>query len=313
MDPLSDLLATLRPSGAVFYGGRVPAPWGLAHPAGPAAFHAVLGGPCHVELGGGLGGAVLGPGDLALLPRGHAHALRDAPGTAALPLDAFRARVETGPACGAAEPADGVTELVCGELRFEPGEAHPLLDALPPLVVVRAGAAGRVPWLDHTLSFLACEARSGRPGASMLMAHLASVLFIHAVRAHLAEADAGDGAGGDGAPARSVLVALRDPGVAAALGAFHREPGEPWTVDTLARHAGMSRTAFAERFRALVGEPPLTYATRWRMHHAARLLRTERIALADIAARVGYGSEAAFNRTFKRWMRVPPGRYRRAA
>ena len=313
MDPLSDLLTTLRPSGAVFYGGRVRAPWGLALPAGAAAFHAVLGGPCHVELEGGLGGALLGPGDLVLLPRGHAHALRGAPGTTALPLEAFLARAEppATPACEPDGPTEGVTELVCGELRFEPGDAHPLLDALPPLVVVRADAAGRVPWLDHTLGFLACEARSGRPGASMLMAHLASVLFIHAVRAHLA--GVGAAPGGDGAPTRSVLVALRDPGVAAALGAFHRDPGDPWTVDALARHAGMSRTAFAERFRALVGEPPLTYATRWRMHHAARLLRTERIALADIAARVGYGSEAAFNRTFKRWMRVPPGRYRRAA
>ncbi len=325
MDLLTDLLHSLHPRGAGFWRTRVAAPWGMTLPAGDAAYHVVLDGACVLSVDGE-GDIDLGPGDFVLLPRGHAHVLRDAPGSPAPPLaDVSASRVSRrhipepltpglhapeaapcvpGTARSAADPT-GAATLVCGTVAFERAPTHPLLTALPPVIVVRAAERAGVPWLEASLGFLSCEATSERAGATAVVGHLSSVLFIQAVRAHLGHA-------GETGP--GVLRAMRDDRLGAALAAVHAAPEHPWTVEALASEAALGRTVFAARFREAVGEPPLAYVTRWRMHRAAALLRGDtRLPLADVAARVGYESEAAFHRTFTRWMHATPARFRRAA
>jgi AraC-like DNA-binding protein len=160
-----------------------------------------------------------------------------------------------------------------------------------------------VKWLETSLQFMASEMASGQPGAETVVSRLADILFVQAVRAHLAQGRAG---------ATGWLRAIVDPRIGPALSLIHQRPEEPWTVEALASRVAMSRSAFAARFTALVEEPPLTYLTRWRMHRATRLLRTSPANVGEIAARVGYEAEAAFNKAFKRWIGVPPGAYRRA-
>ncbi|MEM1271315.1 MAG: AraC family transcriptional regulator, partial [Bacteroidota bacterium] len=173
------------------------------------------------------------------------------------------------------------------------------------VIVLRRGEHEQTPWLRNTLGFIACEARSGRLGASALVGHLSNVLFIQAIRAHVAQTDA---------PAQGWLRGLMDPHIAPALAQIQQRPDASWTVESLAYEARLSRSAFSNRFRDVVGEPPMTFLTRWRMLEAARLLRTRRSdTLADVSALVGYESEASFSRTFKRVIGQSPGRYRSAA
>ncbi len=295
-DALDAVLHTLAPRGAVAGQQTHRGTWREEVEAGAVSFHAVLGGRCAVTVGAsGAGAVVLGAGDLAVLPHGHAAVIANAP-------DADDAG------------GDAAVTVVSGELAFGGVSAadgpHPLLAVLPPLLVVRADAPDaarcpsgeRAPWLAHTLAFLACESSSARLGAGTVMGHLASVLFIVAVRAHLGAADIGPG----------WLRAFADPATAPALAAVQAHPAAPWTVEALAREAGLSRSAFSARFREAAGVAPMQFVTAWRMREAARLMRASpRAALADVAGRVGYESEAAFNRTFKRHLLRTPGAYRR--
>ncbi|HSG39546.1 MAG TPA: AraC family transcriptional regulator, partial [Thermoanaerobaculia bacterium] len=157
-------------------------------------------------------------------------------------------------------------------------------------------------WLGMTLRFLAAEARHPRPGAETLISRLTDVIFVQALRAWIESQPEGTG---------GWLGALRDRQTAAALGHIHREPERDWSVVSLASAVGMSRSSFASRFTALVGETPLAYLTRWRMHLASDLLRSRGLSVSQIAGRVGYESEAAFSKAFKREVGVPPGALRR--
>jgi AraC-like DNA-binding protein len=300
LDPLDAALAGLHPRGAFYVRSDLGAPWGFSAEPGLASFHFVESGRC-VLSAEGAGDVELAAGDLAVLPHGPALAFRDAPGTPAPPLDALLSR-QPEPGRGLDGAGDGPrTALVCGGVAFDDAVPHPVLDALPPVLVLRRAVQDEAPWLAHTLRFLACEARSGRPGAATVMGHLGSVLFVQAVRAAL---------GGAGAP--GWLGALADPHVGPALRAIHRVPEAPWTVEALGREGGLGRSAFAARFRAAVGEAPMRHVARWRIYHAARHLRTG-ATLAEAAGRVGYESEAAFGRAFKRWTGRSPGALRRAA
>lgn len=304
MDLLSRALQALHPHGAACYRRVFRAPWELRGADGPAAYYVVLEGRCLLETEESEP-VWLEAGDTAVLPRGAAHTLRDAPETLASPVEVLTAA--HAPEAGGVLRVPGAgpqTTLVCGFVAFTDAVTPPLLAALPPLIVVRRAQRAGMPWLEHTLAFLTRESQGDRPGASATMAHLSCVLFVQALRAYLDEAPA---------DARGWLCALRDAQISRVLMAVHAAPAAPWTVAALAAEAGMSRSAFAVRFRALVGEPPLQYVTRWRMHEAARLLRSEPATLAEIAERVGYASEAAFGRVFKRYLNRAPGRYRRQA
>jgi len=194
--------------------------------------------------------------------------------------------------------------LVTGSFHFEDRRNNPLLSVLPNLIVLPGEMSRNVHWLEPTLKFIACEAASGRPGAQTVVSRLADVLFIQIVRGYLATLPPG---------ASGWLGALGDAQIGAALGLIHQSPELDWTVQSLAARVAMSRSAFASRFARLVGEPPLAYVTRWRMQKAAGLLRQSSATLADIAERVGYDSEAAFSKAFKRTVGSAPGAYRRAA
>ncbi len=238
-----------------------------------------------------------------VLPHGRGHQLADSQGRRAVPLERLLAGNRSG-RCAVLHHGGGGPEtlLICGAFRFRQRHGHPLLSLLPEAIHLR-GDGGRAPeWLDATLKFLASEARSARPGRETLVSRLTDVLFVQVVRAWLAEQPQGRG---------GWLGALRDPRIGAALAAMHEHPERPWTVGTLAALAGSSRSPFAGRFAALVGEPPLAYLTGWRMQVAARLLLSGRSSIGEVASRVGYASEPAFSKAFKRAMGVAPGAYRR--
>jgi AraC-like DNA-binding protein len=305
MDVLTDVLETLRARGACYARLAARAPFGVSLAGGSlAAFHLVLEGSCSLAVEGQPGIELHG-GDLVAIPHGLSHSITDVPGSATERLrDLLGKERKPGPATLEIGGRGKGTTLICGKIEFERTEGHPLLGALPPVIHLRGGSSALVEWLDPTLRFIASEAGSKRPGAQTVVSRLADVLFIQIVRGHLATVD----------PETSGwLGALGDPQIGAALGLIHESPGNAWTVQSLASSAGMSRSAFASRFARLVGEPPLHYLTRWRMQKAQSLLREGRTSLSDVAARVGYDSEAAFSKAFKRAVGAAPGAYRRRA
>jgi AraC-like DNA-binding protein len=306
MDVLTDVLQTVRVN-AVCYGRvELTAPWGFqADATADALFHVVLRGACVLEVDGVDGEVQLSSGDLFALPHGNAHVLRDASGTPARPLaELLACKNESGDRVARYGGGGSAATLVCGAFHFEDQRNNPLLNVLPPLILIRGEEGRAVQWLEPTLQFIAAEAVSDQPGAQTVLSRLADILFIQIVRAHLAGASEKD---------RGWLRALAEPQIGAALSLIHQDPAHAWTVASLAQRVGMSRSTFAGRFTELVGEPPLHYVTRWRMQKAAGLLRDGRATLADIADRVGYESEAAFSKAFKRWVGSAPGAYRKAA
>ena len=300
-DPLDAALAALRPRGVFLYRGEFAAPWGLSDTSGLAFFHIVEAGRCWLTAGDMT--VALDAGDLAVVPGGVEAAFRDAPGTPAPPVADLLARYPPDAANVLRNDGPGPrTALVCGGLAFDEALPHPVLAALPPVLVLRGAAHDGTPWLVQTLQFITCESRSGRPGAATVMGHLASVLFIQAIRAALADR-----------AAPGWLGAVSDAHVGPALSAIQQAPERPWTVEALGREAGLGRSAFAARFRAAVGESPMQHVTRWRVYHAARLLREGRLPVAHVGERVGYESDAAFSRAFRRWTGRAPGEIRRAS
>ena len=251
------------------------------------------------------GAIPLAGGDFVFLPQGHAHSLRDAPGTPAPPISELVTCQGGGPVGVHRLGGGGApTTLVSGCFTFEhPGE-NPLIDCLPPVIHVKSDGGSAVRWLEATLQFMATETASDQPGTATVVSRLADILFVHAVRAHLA---------GGCSDAHGWLRALADPHVGAALRVMHERPGEPWTVEALAEQVAMSRSAFAARFKAQVGDGPLGYLTRWRMQKAAKLLHDSDRTVAAVAHAVGYETDAAFGKAFRRHLGMTPGEYRTRA
>ncbi|MFG1947083.1 AraC family transcriptional regulator [Nonomuraea sp. NPDC048826] len=279
MDVLSDAVAAARAGRP--HASRVirKVPFADSIPAGEGAgFHLVLQGSC-VLLGPDAEPAALAVGDVAFLPRAAAH------------------RLTAGPA---AQPG-GTTVLLSGGYRLDRERAHPLLAELPEIMHLPA-KVGRDPALHATVDLLGHELDGPPgPGGDAALPALLDLLLLYILRAWLAERTGGWAA------------ALGDPAVAAALRAVHADPARPWTVEELGRRGGLSRAAFARRFNALVGRPPLAYLTWWRLATAARLLRDTDTPLTAIAGQVGYGSEHALAHAFKREYGLAPGAYRRDA
>lgn len=300
-DVLADVLGRVRLQGRVFCCADLSAPWSLALPGGPDVhFHVVEHGGGYLRIHGEGGATALGSGDLVIVMGGGGHVLSDGAGVPAVPLGQLvelgggrRHRLRHGG--GGAE-----TRLVCGAFRFEAVPGDPLLGVLPAVLHVRAERARG--WLAPALDLLMHEARHPGPGSEMLLTRLTDVVFVQAVRAWVEEQPKGHG---------GWLGALRDPQIGAALGLIHRQSGRPWTVASLAREVALSRSPFAARFTALVGEPPLAYLTRWRMLVAADLLRRGELHVGEVGRRVGYESEPAFSKAFRRWFGAPPVTYRR--
>ena len=298
MDVLSDVIASMRVGRSKFTRTRRVGPWGNRFGPYPGAgFHIVLQGSCWLVPPAGPA-VPLTAGDVVFLPHGAQH------GVASTPAPSPRLLPPAPPGDlddGAGDAAPDV-QLLCGAYRLDRGQAHPLLRALPDVVHLPA-RLGRHPALRAAVDLLAGDLEQRQPGSDATLPALLDLLLVYIMRAWLEEQ-----AGTTGWPA-----ALADPAVAAALHRIHREPAHPWTVQSLGAVAGLSRTAFARRFTELVGQPPLSYLTWWRLATGARLLRQTDAPLATVARQVGYGSEFAFAAAFRREYGIAPGRFRRTA
>jgi AraC-like DNA-binding protein len=303
-DPLGESLHFLRMSGAFYCRSELTAPWGLTLPPMPGYmwFHAPTAGQALLE-SEGAEARLLRPGDFALVPHGEGHALRsdpeaDAPGILDLEREEVSERYEILRYGGGGAP----TALICGAVRFDHPAARNLVSVLPGTLHVESAGAAQPEWMQVTLRLMAAELRELRPGSEAVITRLADILVVQAVRSWLES---------DPAARTGWLGALQDQQIGRAIALIHREPARPWTVASLARELAMSRSAFAARFTELVGEPVMRYVARWRMQVAFDSLRDEHATVGELANRLGYRSEAAFARAFKRVMGIPPGAVRR--
>lgn len=325
-DVLSDLLRSVRLRGAVFYYVSYRGEWAAAAPPAREIADAVMPGAEHVmayhmlvkgdgwAAVSGEGPVRLGAGDLLMLPHGDAHVMSEAPGLEACDGDAdwvYETRHHPRPvpiayhrgvvAPGAFLPVDDAdTVLICGFLGCDLKPFNPLISALPHLLHLPAGNMGA--WVSCVMEQAVSETRERRPGGDAVLERLSEMLFVDAVRRYLETLPA---------EATGWLAGLRDRFVGRALTLLHEEPARDWTVDALGSEVGLSRSALHERFVALVGQPPMQYLASWRMQVAAGLLRASQSNVMDIALQVGYDSEAAFTRAFKRLMGEPPAAWRR--
>lgn len=311
MDVLSDVIAVMRTGQPRSARVQWHAPWGQRYtPVPGAGFHIILRGSCWLIPPDGAPIA-LGVGDVVFLPHGREHGLADGPstplsGAACDPRDGRRYEHRyAAPPAGLADPdqVKATTVTLCGAYQLDPDRAHPLLSDLPDIVHLPA-RLGHHADLHAAVDLLGGELEQPRPGADTLVPALLDVLLLYILRAWFNEQYDRDTTTGWAA-------ALRDSAILAALHGIHHDLARPWTVEQLAAHASLSRAAFARRFTALVGQPPLTYLTWWRMTTAARLLRDTDAPLSTVAKQVGYGSEFAFAGAFKRQYGIAPGKYRR--
>lgn len=270
---------------------ELAAPWGVSFPGGggSAGFHMVFTGRCYLETESGAR-QWLAAGDVAMLPHGAGHWIADRPQTPTVPISTIKVGVRGGP-----------TAMLCGTYKFGAGVRDPVLALLPELVYVPAAQVRKLPGFVAVLGALRDEAAAERPGHAAVVSSLVDASFVYLVRAYLANQDPVDA---------HWLGALRDPGLSRCLTAIHTNPRGPWTVAQLAATARMSRAVFARRFTQLVGASPLAYVAARRLEQAARLLREGEQPLGEIASAVGYESEFALSRAFKRERGVAPGRYR---
>ena len=310
MDPLDEVFAAMRVEQALHARLEATAPWGLhtRRIDGTTRFGLMLHGRAWLSMDG-TEPVQLAQGDCFFIPHGAAYTLQDDIGSPTINcVDAVRNSVDGVVLIGdknegGRNEKDRATVL-SGWFHVDPHGARPLFELLPPLLHVRMDDA-RTRMLQSSLQLLALETTQPGLGSGLIVSRLADILFAQAVRAHV-QSLATDGATG-------WLAALADHKIGATLRLVHRDLAAGWTVESLAVAAGMSRSAFAQRFRDKVGRPPLDYLAHWRMFRAQGMLRHSEQALAAIATVVGYESEAAFNKAFKRRTGVSPGRYRRQA
>jgi len=303
-DPLGEALHFLRMSGVVYTRSELTAPWGVDLPAMPdcVLFHVVTSGHCWLDVEGAEP-LQLQPGEFTLVPHGEGHRISDSQGSPAanlfdIPREQVSQRYEILRHGGGGEP----TNLVCGAVRFDHPAAQELVRLLPRVIRIEAWSSPQAEWMQSTLRLMASEAGERRPGGETVVTRLADILVIQAIRSWIAENPSAQ---------TGWLGALHDDRIGPAILRVQRDPARAWTVASLAREVAMSRSAFAARFRELVGETPMQYLTRWRMHVATTWLREGNATVAELASRLGYRSEAAFSRAFKRVIGVSPGSLRR--
>jgi AraC-like DNA-binding protein len=320
MDPITDVFKTMHVASVVHARLEATAPWGLMHQAEVANeaepklaapkdwrtqvahFGMVSRGNCWLSVEGMTDPIPLTGGDCFLLAPGSTYALRDNPRTR------VRSFCEAAPKNGSNVIHYGgggvATTIISGWFRFDQTSVKPLKRLIPELILIKADQAQTLA-LHATLQLLASEMAEPAPGAEVMVNRLADILFIQCVRAHIASSSETCKSGW--------LRAIFDPKIGAALKAMHERIENPWTVETLAAAAGMSRSAFALRFKELLGETPLEYLTNWRMYKATGLLQGNDRKLLEVAKSVGYDSDAAFSKAFKRVLGAAPREYRRSA
>jgi len=315
MDVLSEVLKAVALEGAVFYNAKYSAPWAFRSPASRLIapyfgsrtghvimYHLVTDGHAWAELEGGPR-IHLTPGDIVIFPHGDPHLMGN--GRPAIAIDnglEIDSILSQGLRLSEMGGGGAVTKFVCGYMMCDPQVSRMLLAGLPRVFTINIRNDPSGAWLENTIRFSVDNAGSSTAGGEAVLAKLSEALFIETLRRYM-----------DLLPPaqRGWLAGARDAEVGKALSLLHQQPAEPWTIGFLAKQVGVSRAVLAERFRHFLGEPPITYLTRWRLQLAGRLLTTTSQSVAEIAPQVGYDSEAAFNRAFKRMFQVPPARFRR--
>jgi len=324
-DTLSDVLRGVRLRGAVFFHVSGNQEWAAEAPAGKdlaplllpgvehvMEYHAVAQGTCWAGIPGGPS-VQLFAGDVVMFPHGDAHVVSSARGLRgkndfgwfpATPIDRLPLPLVVSglDVCIAATPdSPAETTIVCGFLGCDLQLFNPLVDALPRMLHLRATVDDA--WIATFTEQAVAESHARRPGGEAMLARMSEMMFVNAVRRYAERLPA---------EAAGWLAGLRDRFVGRALALMHEQPAESWTIDELGRRVGLSRSALHEHFVRLIGVPPMQYLAQWRMQAAARLLLETRATVASIALDVGYDSEAAFARAFKRAVGKPPATWRRA-
>ena len=317
MDVLSEVLKVVKLDGAVFYNAEFSSPWSFQAPPSRMVapylkpgtghviiYHLLTEGRGHARLENGER-VPLEAGDIVIFPHGDSHIIENGPRIK--PVDngkelvrIFSQGLKLAQGGGGGE----VTRFVCGYMACEPRLSQVFLAGLPGLfkVNIRNDASGR--WLENSIRFSVAEADASRAGGEAVLAKLSEVLFIETLRRYIGSLPDGQ---------TGWLAGARDPEIGRALALMHRQPARPWTIADLAKEVGVSRSVFAERFRHYLSEPPMAYLTRWRLQLGAQMLASTSYSVAQVAAEVGYESEPAFNRAFKREFKLPPARFRSAS
>src|SRR5947209_4170902 len=315
-DPLSDLLKTVRLTGAVFFDITAQERWAVASPPRDLilpkilpgadhliAYHVVTAGQCVATVVGGQP-VFLEAGQVVVFTNGQAHIMSSHPNMRAEPPMPDVLEIATAgkkPFCINYGDGPGATKLVCGYLACDARPFNPLVENLPAVITAGDPRNGGSSWTAQLIRFAVAEADGDQAGRESVLTRLGDVMFIEIIRRHL-----------ESLPAQRSgwLAGLRDPFVGKALSLMHGMPARHWTIEELAREVGLSRSVLAERFANLVGLPPMHYLTKWRMQIASELLTGSNTNMASIADRVGYESEASFSRAFKKMNGMPPSAWR---
>ena len=316
MDALSEALNSIRMTGAIFYRAECTSPWGFAipplrdyaHLLAPGtervvSYHLMTEGDAVARFGDGQE-VPMTAGDVLIVPHGDPHVISNGRAPRIVDADGTLDRYLAGDLSTLQIGGGGeATRFVCGFFGCERHADRLFLSGLPMAIRIslRDDVAGQ--WLEHSIRHLVTEAGGARPGRFVLLSKMAEALFIEALRRYMEQL-----------PAEQIgwLAAARDEIVGATIAAIHRAPGRPWTLDSLAEEAATSRSVLTDRFSCFLGDSPLAYLAMWRMQLAARRLQTSRHTVLQVALEVGYESEAAFIRAFKREFGLPPARYRKA-
>ena len=315
MDVLSEVLRVVKLEGALFFNAEFSAPWCISERRSSAIasylsseaghlilYHFLTEGRAYARLPEGRREA-LNVGDIVIFPHGDPHLLGN--GSPEKPVDAFETfgkNLTQGLKLARFGGGGEITRFVCGYLVCEPRLSEVFLAGLPQMLKVHVtkGPAGE--WLDHSIRFSVDQESESFAGGGLVHAKLSEVLFVETLRQYI-----------NSLPSEQIgwLAGARDPIIGQALAFLHKEPAHPWTISDLARSVGLSRTRLAERFRHFLEETPMAYLARWRLKLGAEILLSTENSVAEVAAAVGYGSEAAFNRAFKREFEYPPAQFRR--
>ena len=306
MDILNDVLDTLDLNGALYFRTDFSPPWSVQVPVleGAARFHLVVQGQCHVKLPADRR-VLLQPGDLILIPRGQTHILADQPVTDAPPLEKVLSDVQYDGegvlAVGDGDPTAS-TQLVCGHFTFRRKADHTMLRAMPDHLVITSAMRAQNPWLDDVIRLISRHMFSDKSGLEASVRRLSEIMFIELMRMGLESESTG--------VLEPAMKGFQDPQIGRALAIIHKDIKTGWTVNSLAREVGMSRSSFADRFADLVGQGPMSYLTDWRMQKALAFLDGGKDNVQKIALETGYRSPAAFTRAFTAKFGETPSSYR---
>jgi AraC-like DNA-binding protein len=315
MDVLSEVLKAVKLDGALFYNAEFSAPWCFCSPPSPSLapylsadskhiiiFHLLTEGRGHAEVEGEARPLPLNAGDLVIFPHGDPHHMRNGPYVK--PVDhAAEVRRVVSQGLKVARMGGGgeVAKFICGYMTCDPRLSRILLAGLPPVLKVNIRVDPSGQWLEQTIRYSVDNADVSQPGGAAVIAKLSEVLFVETLRRYVASLP----------PEQTGwLAGVRDQEIGKVLALLHRRPAHPWTVTSLAREVGLSRSVLAERFRRYLSKTPMAYLAYWRLQLGAQLLQSTSSSVAEVAGEVGYESEPSFNRAFKRAFGLPPARFR---